>query len=362
MDKSTKKQFAQMQSLMERMEMHYTKGQAEAHVNSWLIKEGLGELDQHQRTGDRFEDYVGKIKKGWQVHVGYVTTEKLALSMTYPTQASHDELAGALQGNSGEYLNNYLGSTLGDMQNYITNPGKAKTFKFPVNENYEIIKFQEYSLSWMDKETLTDFYKVLGDKEIELRRNSGFGADGAEDTWRGKFTIYKTGEHAGEKNYKYGGAGIMPIVTRGGNTYNDSSSEGGFQDSWKDPKTNKHALRQKPEKYGEPRYFLHNMEDNTYEEVGKDIIDILKYKFKKPSVAQELEKDELEFVNALSVINDEKSSVWNLMEDKCLFISYTLVMPDGTKKPKRLINYDLKNELEPIIDSLGLRARLTDAL
>ena len=154
----------------------------------------------------------------------------------------------------------------------------------------------------------------------------------------------------------------MPIVKTGGNTYNDASSEDGFQDSWKDPLTGKHALRQEPVKYGEPRFFLHDLNDDTYEEVSKDIVYTLAYKFKQPKIEQELEADEKQFVDALALITAEKSSVWNLMEDKCLFISYTLVMPDGSKKPTRLVNPELKQQLEPIIDTLGLRNRLTDAL
>lgn len=362
MDKGTKVQLVQMQSLMERMDKHYTKDEANAHVNFKLVKEGLGEVDNHAITGDRFENYIGRIKKGWQVHVGYVTTEKLALSRTYPTQDSYNELSAKLNGNTGEKLNDYLGTTMDDMNNFITNPGKAKSFKFPVKENYEIIKFQEYSMAWMDRQTLAQFYAALNDKEIDLRRASGFGADGAENTWRNKSTIYKSGEHAGETKYTYGGAGVMPIVKSGGNTYNDSGSEDGFQDSWKDPLTGKHALRQKPVKYGEPRFFLHDLNDDTYEEVSKDIVYTLAYKFKQPKIEQELEADEKQFVDALALITAEKSSVWNLMEDKCLFISYTLVMPDGSKKPTRLVNPELKMQLEPIIDALGLRNRLTDAL
>ncbi len=68
MDKGTKVQLIQMQSLMERMEKHYTKDEANAHVNFKLVKEGLGEVDNHTVTGDRFENYIGRIKKGWQVH------------------------------------------------------------------------------------------------------------------------------------------------------------------------------------------------------------------------------------------------------------------------------------------------------
>ena len=362
MDKSTKKQLVEMQSLMERMDKHYTKDQAAAHVKFKLINEGLVEDDKREITGDRFKDYVGKIQKGWQVHVGYVTTVKLSLDRTYPTQDSYDYLSSKLDAGTGEKFKEFLGTSMDDMKNFIDNPGKRKSFGFPVKENYEIIKFQEYSISWMDSKAIAEFYKALGDKEIELRRSSGFGEPGAENTWRGKSTVYKSGPHAGETKYTYGGAGLLPISKAGGNTYKDSGSEEGFQDSWRDPVTGKHALRQKPSKYGEPRYFLHDLSDDTYEEVSKDIIHTLEYKFKQTKAEQELETDERQFVTALAAITNEKSAVWNLMEDKCLFISYTLVMPDGSKKPKRLVNQELKQELEPIIDALGLRDRLTDSL
>lgn len=362
MDKGTRKQLVEMQSLMERMDKHYTKDQATQHLKTKLINEGLEELDNHERTDDRFKDYVGKIQKGWQVHVGYVTTEQLGLSRTYPTQDSYDELSSKLNGNTGEKFKDFFGTSMDDMKNFIDNPGKRKSFGFPIKENYEIIKFQEYSMAWMDEKTLAQFYKALGDKELELRRSSGFGEPGAENTWRGKSTVFKSGQHAGETKYIYGGAGILPIARQDkqGNTFKQANAEDGMQDSWKDPVTGKNALRQKPIKYGEPRYFLHDLNDGTYEEVNKEIINTLAYKFKQPKVEQELEADEKQFVMALAEITKEKSAVWNLLEDKCLFISYTLLMPDGTKKPKRLINYDLKAELEPIIDTLGLRNRLTD--
>lgn len=354
MYKENKIELAKMQSLMERMDKHYTRSQLN------VIMEQIEEVDNRDVNSDKFGDYVGSIKKGWQVHVGYVTTENLGLSRTYPTQDSYDALSKRLDGRTGEKLNDYLGTSMQDMSDYLANPGKNKTFKFPVKDNYEIIKFQEYSMSWMNRDALAEFYKALGDKELELRRNSGFGQDGAENTWRGKSSVYKTGAHAGETKWTYGGPGVQPIVKTGGNTYNDSSAEGGFHDSWRDAETGKYALRQKPVKYGEPRYFLHDLNDDSYEEVSKDIIITLQYKFKQPKIEQELEADERQFVDALAEINNEKSSVWNLMEDKCLFISYTLLMPDGTKKPKRLTNPELKQKLEPIIDTLGLRDRITD--
>lgn len=361
MNNYAKKDLLKMQNLMERMENHMTINEAEQNLKEKLIKEGLEEAeDKHEITTDKFADYTGKIKKGWAVHVGYVTTETLALSRTYPTQKSHDELSAKIGAGVGDKFKDYIGTSLDDMQKFIDNPGKSKTFKFPVKENYEIIKFQEYSMNWMDRESIAAFYKAIGDKELDLRRQSGFGQEGAEDTWRGKFTFYKTGEKAGQKKYAYGGAGLLPQVDKGGNTYTDSNDAEGFQDSWKDPKTGKHALRQKAVAYGEPRYFLHDLNVNSYEEVSKDIVYTLAYKFKQPKVVQELEQDEQAFVDALKNIRSESSAVWKLMEEKCLFITYTLVMPNGSKQPKRLVNQDLKAQLEPIINDLGLRDKLTD--
>jgi hypothetical protein len=369
MQRESKVQLSKMMSLMERMDKHYTNDQAKILLendlrNKHLLIENIGEADDHELTDDRFKDYVGKIQKGWQVHVGYVTTEELGLSRSYPTQGSYDYLASKLSAGTGEKFKDYLGTSMEDMKNFLENPGKRKSFEFPLKENYEIIKFQEYSISWMNTQAIAEFYQALGDKELELRRNSGFGEPGAENTWRNKSTIYKSGKNAGKTKYIYGGPNVNPIVNpgTGGNTFKQANAEDGMQDSWKDPLTGKNALRQIPVKYGEPRFFLHDLNDGTYEEVSKEIVNALAYKFKQPKVEQELEADEKQFVTALAEITKEKSTLRNLLEEKCLFISYTLKMPDGTKKPKRLINYNLKDELEPIIDTLGLRGRLTDSL
>ena len=82
MDKGTKTQLIQMQSLMERMDKHYTKDQADSHVKSKLIKEGLEELDASNRqdvdTNDFF-DMVTRMKGGTRASFGYVSAADLDL-------------------------------------------------------------------------------------------------------------------------------------------------------------------------------------------------------------------------------------------------------------------------------------------
>ena len=150
MDKSTKKQLVEMQSLMERMDKHYTKDQAAAHVKFKLINEGLVEDDKREITGDRFKDYVGKIQKGWQVHVGYVTTVKLSLDRTYPTQDSYDYLSSKLDAGTGEKFKEFLGTSMDDMKNFIDNHSGFQLRKTMKLLNFKNIQF----LGWIQKQSL----------------------------------------------------------------------------------------------------------------------------------------------------------------------------------------------------------------
>lgn len=82
MDKSTKKQWLEMQSLMERMDMHYTKDEAKANIQDKLIKEGLEELNAQGRedvdTNDFF-DMVSRMKGGTRASFGYVSMASLEI-------------------------------------------------------------------------------------------------------------------------------------------------------------------------------------------------------------------------------------------------------------------------------------------
>jgi len=80
MDKGTRKQLVLMQSLMERMDKHYTKYEAKAHTNLKLLNEGLDELDASNRKEvdtNEFFDMIANMPGGAKASFGYVSAANL---------------------------------------------------------------------------------------------------------------------------------------------------------------------------------------------------------------------------------------------------------------------------------------------
>lgn len=138
MDKSTKKQLVQMQSLMERMEKHYTKDQAHEYTRQKLINEGLEELDATGRedvdTNDFF-DMVSRMKGGARASFGYVS----AADLNTPTTSVINPKTGRPNKVSDWAA---FGKQLGETDNNVGG----------------VIKFGMYTLNWRSPYNMTRHY------------------------------------------------------------------------------------------------------------------------------------------------------------------------------------------------------------
>lgn len=319
-------------------------------------------------TNDKLGDFVNKIPSGSAVHVGYLTEETLPLKRANVNSENSAKMNDFISGLSDDTMfHDYISNDIvNGMNDYVSNdsPKKPKTYNFKPNEKYKIIKFQEYSMNWMTREGVAKFYADNSQKVMDLRKKYGFGPDvdpEDEANWRNKSHILKTGPHAGEKAYDYGGPGLRPITRTSGSTFKDTTGEEGFHDSWRDPKTGKYAIRQKPTAYGDPIFFLYNTETKQGEMLGKDFFYFLKKAFGSSTAKQAMQglaQDEMEYIKELELLNKESSKVWSLLEERTLFISYTSKAPSGEKMKRRIVNPDLMNEYGAIINQMGLNGRV----
>lgn len=140
MNKETKSELAQMMSLMERMDRHYTSSQANALVESKLISEGLMEvedraneisldgntykLDSPERLIQALSKKGISPKKSWYVTLGYVESfaklgnKNIKSAVDSFNQTDVDD-ARAL---NSPWLNNMLDNQVTNKKGQITNP------------------------------------------------------------------------------------------------------------------------------------------------------------------------------------------------------------------------------------------------
>ena len=138
MDKGTRKQLVEMQSLMERMDKHYTKDQATQHLKTKLINEGLDELDATGRqdvdTNDFF-DMVSRMKGGTRASFGYVSVADL----NTPTTSIINPKT-----NRPNKVNDWaaFGKQIGETDNTVGG----------------VIKFVMYTLNWRSPHNMAQHY------------------------------------------------------------------------------------------------------------------------------------------------------------------------------------------------------------
>ena len=138
MDKGTKKQLVQMQSLMERMEKHYTKYQAAEVTKQKLINEGLEELNATGREDvdtNEFFDMVSQMKGGTRASFGYVSVADLntpTTSIVNPKTGRPNKVADW----------DAFGKQLGETNNTIGG----------------VIKFGMYTLNWRSPHNMALHY------------------------------------------------------------------------------------------------------------------------------------------------------------------------------------------------------------
>lgn len=98
--------------------------------------------------------------------------------------------------------------------------GEKKTGAFVFEAPVHILKFGRYNFQWRNNKSRQDYYKEkFLDREVELRRRFGFGADAEADptNWRNKKKIGKDGKEIPV----YGGGGEMPRLKKEPTTYNE---------------------------------------------------------------------------------------------------------------------------------------------
>lgn len=131
-----KKELAKLQSLMERMDKHYTTSQAEQHIEN-KIQEALSERDGNNRndldTNDFF-DMISTMKGGARASFGYVSVANLNLPQI---------------------------KKLNPATNRMKNFDDWRSFSDQLGEENEIsgvIKFGMYTLNWRSPESMTKHY------------------------------------------------------------------------------------------------------------------------------------------------------------------------------------------------------------
>ena len=127
------------QHLMERMDMHYSKDEADAQFKAKLLKEGLEELDASNRkdvdTNDFF-DMVTKMKGGTRASFGYVSAADLNLPQIQKVNPATNR------------KKNYP-----DWATFGKNIGEE-------NEITGVIKLGMYTLNWRSPRNMTKHYNL----------------------------------------------------------------------------------------------------------------------------------------------------------------------------------------------------------
>ena len=293
-------------------------------------------------TSDNLDGYVGKIGDGWFVRSGYINSADVRGERRYVNQDNLERLKG-YQGQVGSIGKKFLGTSVEDSDAWMsnTNPKKNKTVTFNFGEGISIVEYTEYEMNWYSNEKVAKIERNKFDKILALRKKYGFdGSDDANNSWRGKSREIKSGEHAGEKVYTYGNGGLMPDNTNKpkGTPYIMPSKDSELN-LWTDPETGKRAYRQSP-RVVKRVYVAIDAETGEVEKLPDGFVEFLSTKFGRPAVKktqEELEADEQAYKNELAQIENENElkSAWSLLEDKTLWMSYTIQMPDGSKRPSK---------------------------
>lgn len=372
----------------------------EIAVNEALRKL-VSEAPERVVTNDPFVDFTKSMKDGQIAMFGYLNYAYMSreemkklfpmlddetigkrydqLSLKPTRKRMDPELAAKFRGYRDEHLagkpdseiDKFLSTTLDDIDAYNadTRKTKRKTIDLPFSDRYAIVEFMALSVTWRSAKGLANFYKNTHDDYLRLRKDYGFGEEGAENTWRGKSTVIKTGKNAGKTKYTYGGAGLLPIVNPDApdNAYKKVSYGEDFADTYEDETTGMKAYRQQATVYGTPRYFLVNMDNGKTEELSKSFVDFLKkgMSSRTTSAVEELEEDERAYKDALKLIRDKESSVWNLLKDKTLYIHATKHAQNGDKTPIDYTNQELEAkfpEIVRIIKSSGNRTGTMESM
>jgi len=320
-------------------------------------------------TYDALSGYVGKIKAGAFARMGYIESVKLSKSRRYVNQDNLDKLKSAYKDSDDKPLQRrFMGSIIPDAEEYLAGDGKRKTMDFNFGEDVELINYVVFQMNWLTNENLANIERKKQDEILKLRKLYGFGEPGSENTWRAKGRNVKKKDGSTEFQYSYGGPGLLPITKGGksGSGYTQSADGGEESDErnkWIDPETGKAAFRQRPSVI-ESHMFLFDAETGDVEEFDKNLYFILKNEFgaaKSEKAVEELEDDERSYKEALAKIYDikELQSAHTYLEDKTLWMAYTIIMPDKSKQPsKRWLNKELVNKYRDIFRKLNIEDKM----
>lgn len=315
-------------------------------------------------TTDNLDGYIGKIGRGWFVYCGYINEVKLSSSSRYVNADNLGKLRG-MSGNLGPVGKKFMGTTVDDAQAWLDdqNPKKRKTVDFHFSEDVSMIEYVEYEMHWFDNKKVAEIEKNKFDRMLDLRKKHGFdGSEEANNSWRGKTSIIGSGPRKGETKYVYGGGGLMPNYDNRGKGTNYTAPDDTTEiNMWVDPITGKRAYRQDP-KALRRKYIMIDNSTGEVEDMDAELYSLLKDQFGRPKVEQakaELEAEEQAFVDDMKALEKEFRSALSLLEDKTLWMSYTIQMPDGSTRPsKTWKNPALESKYENVINHLGLGKKL----
>ena len=130
------KELARLQSLMERMDKHYTASQAETHLSNKL-NEACNELDASNRTDldtNDFFDMIATMKGGARASFGYVSVANLNLPQVKKLNPATNRM-----------------KNFDDWRSFSDQLGEE-------NEVSGVIKFGMYTLNWRSPESMTKHY------------------------------------------------------------------------------------------------------------------------------------------------------------------------------------------------------------
>lgn len=322
-----------------------------------IVRSVLEEALQNRNiTGDNLIDYLGTIPRGRFVRMGYISSESISTGLRYVNADNYAKFVNSYT-DSDEYplQRKYLGNVRGDMEDYLQN-GKSKTMKFNLNSDIEIVSYSVFVVNWLNPQGVADLEDAKFTALQRLRKEHGFGAEGAEDTWRGKFDVYKTGANAGKKRYTYGGAGILPIKSEHApdkskyNRVGDNDERDVFVSD-----DGEVAFRQRPPEVVKKIYFLLDKTTGEVEVMNNELFKVLKNSFGKKvdDKFAGLEADEIAYKKALEKLNADYPSAHTLLRSKTLWMSYTIER-GNTKDRKRWVNTELLSQYEALKPYIGV--------
>lgn len=322
-----------------------------------IVRSVLEEALQNRNiTGDNLIDYLGTIPRGRFVTMGYINSEEISTGLRYVNADNYAKFVNSYT-DSDEYplQRKYLGNVRGDMEDYLQN-GKTKTMKFNFNSDIAIVSYSVFQLNWLNAQGVAELEATKSDALQRLRKEHGFGAEGAEDTWRGKFSLYKTGKNAGEKRYVYGGADIMPIKNAhvaDTSKFNQRGEED-ERDIFKSEEGDV-VFRQRPPVLVKKLYFLVDKTTGDVEVMNNQLFKVLKDSFGKKveNKVEDLEEDELAYKKALAQLNTDYPSAHTLHRNKTLWMSYTIER-GNTKDRKRWVNTELLSQYQALKPYIGV--------